>query len=59
MRAAMEDYTLVISDYVVEELYEVVRRKFPNRIGAIDEFLRQLPHEHASNVGARGAEDVH
>ena len=59
MRAAVEAHRLVISDYVVDELYEVVRRKFPTRIAAIDEFVRQLSHERVSNVGANDADDVH
>lgn len=57
-RNAVEEHALVISDHVVEELYEVVRRKFPNRIGAIEVFLRQFPHERVSNVDESAAYDV-
>lgn len=58
VRNAVEEYALVISDYVVEELYEVIGRKFPNKIEAIDAFLRQFPHERVSYVGESVADHV-
>lgn len=59
VRMAVEEHVLVVSDYVVEEFYEVIRRKFPKRIEAINEFLQQFPHERMSTVGESGAGDVH
>lgn len=58
VRRGVEEHSLVISDYVVEELYEVVGRKSPNKIEAIDAFLRQLPHERVSDVDESAADDV-
>jgi predicted nucleic acid-binding protein len=34
----VEDYTLVLSTYVVEELKSVVDRKFPSKMKAIENF---------------------
>jgi putative PIN family toxin of toxin-antitoxin system len=38
-------YKLIISSYVVNELYDIVKRKFPERECDIDEFLKTLPHK--------------
>jgi len=38
-------YTLLLSSYVVEELLDVTRRKFKNKVDVIDTLLRQLPYE--------------
>lgn len=59
VRAAVEAHALVISDYVVDELYAVIRRKFPTRIEAIDEFLREFPHERVSDAGTSVADELH
>lgn len=40
-----EDYTLVLSTYVVEELKSVVYRKFPSKMKAIEKFLTALSYE--------------
>ncbi len=40
------EHTLVICSYVVDELYRVVKRKKPNRVGAIDRFFSKLSFEH-------------
>lgn len=40
-----EDYTLVLSTYVVEELKSVVERKFPSKMKAIEKFLTALSYE--------------
>lgn len=40
-----EDYTLVLSTYVVDELKSVVERKFPNKLKAIEKFLTVLSYE--------------
>jgi len=58
VRNAVEEHALVISDHVVEELYEVVGRKFPNKIEAIEVFLRQFPHERVTDVDESAAADV-
>lgn len=39
------EHQLIISSYVVEELLNVVRRKFKNKLDAADIFLSQLPYE--------------
>ncbi len=41
----VEDYTLVLSTYVVEELKSVVERKFPSKMKAIEKFLTALSYE--------------
>lgn len=38
-------HELVLSSYIVNELLAVADRKFPNKVGAIDLFLIQLPYE--------------
>lgn len=41
----VEDYTLVLSTYVVDELKSVVDRKFPSKMIAIEKFLTALSYE--------------
>jgi predicted nucleic acid-binding protein len=41
----VEDYTLVLSTYVVVELKSVVERKFHSKIKAIEKFLTALSYE--------------
>ena len=38
-RKAMQSFHVVVSDYIIDELYEVVRRKFPSKEKALDGFL--------------------
>jgi putative PIN family toxin of toxin-antitoxin system len=38
-------HTLILSTYVLEELSAVVKRKFPDKIAAVDNFLMKLPFE--------------
>jgi putative PIN family toxin of toxin-antitoxin system len=38
-------HTLVLSTYVVDEMYEVVDRKFPGKTGVLDDFLSRIPYE--------------
>ena len=49
MNRLMEHLTkkcdLVLSSYVVDELLEVTRRKFKNKVDAVDALLSQLPYE--------------
>jgi putative PIN family toxin of toxin-antitoxin system len=40
-----DKYKLVLSTYVLDELAEVIRRKFKNKIGDMNEFLYNLPFE--------------
>ena len=35
-------HELVLSSYVVDELKDVIRRKFPKMVGELDEFLTTL-----------------
>lgn len=39
------EHRLVLSSYVVDELLDVVNRKFPGKADATDLFLSQLPYE--------------
>lgn len=39
------EHQLVLSSYVVDELLNVVRRKFKNKLQAIDLLLSQFPYE--------------
>lgn len=41
----VEDYTLVLSTYVVDELKSVVDRKIPSKMIAIEKFLTALSYE--------------
>jgi len=39
------EHQLVLSSYVVEELLNVVRRKFKSKLAAVDLLLSQFPYE--------------
>lgn len=39
------EYQLVLSSYIVEELLNVVCRKFKSKLEAVDTLLNQLPYE--------------
>ena len=39
------DHHLVLSSYIIDELFDVVERKFPEKIKAIDLFLTRLPYQ--------------
>jgi putative PIN family toxin of toxin-antitoxin system len=39
------EHQLVLSSYVVDELLNVTRRKFKNKVEAVDLLLSQLPYE--------------
>ena len=39
------EHQLVLSQYIVEELKEVVRRKFPDKIGITDTLLAKMNYE--------------
>lgn len=40
------EHQLVLSSYIVEELKDVVRRKFPNKVGVIDTLLAKMNYEY-------------
>ena len=40
-----DNETLVLSSYVIDELKDVVKRKFPNKMYDLDIFLYNLPFE--------------
>jgi len=39
------DHQLVLSSYIIDELLEVTKRKFPKKINDVDLFLTRLPYE--------------
>lgn len=43
-KASVENH-LVISSYVLDELFDVIRRKFPRQEGIADKFLQRIPYE--------------
>jgi len=49
MNALMEKVTtnhqLVLSSYIVDELFDVMQRKFPDKVETVDTLLSQLPYE--------------
>ena len=42
---AAEQFTLVLCSYVIDEIYTVIERKFPNHKSTIDRFLFKLSFE--------------
>lgn len=40
-----DNHTLVLSSYIIEELEDVVNRKFKNKTNSLSKFLYQLPYE--------------
>jgi putative PIN family toxin of toxin-antitoxin system len=42
---ATEEYTLVLCSYVIDEIYNVVERKFPEHKSTINKFLSKLSFE--------------
>ena len=45
MKKVTSEHTLVLSSYVVDELLDVIKRKFPTKIETVDTLLSQLPYE--------------
>jgi putative PIN family toxin of toxin-antitoxin system len=49
MNALMEkvatDHQLVLSSYIVDELFDITQRKFPDKVETVDTLLSQLPYE--------------
>lgn len=46
MECVFMKHQLVLSSYIVEELKNVVRRKFPHKITVIDELLSKMSYEY-------------
>lgn len=40
------NHQLVLSSYIVEELKDVIKRKFPNKVGVIDTLLAKMNYEY-------------
>lgn len=40
------EHQLVLSSYIVEELKDVVSRKFPNKVGVVDTLLAKMNYEY-------------
>lgn len=40
-----DNHTLVLSSFIIEELEDVVNRKFPNKTNNLSKFLYQIPYE--------------
>jgi len=45
MHKVTTEHQLVLSSYIVGELLDVTRRKFPSKVEAVDTLLSQLPYE--------------
>jgi predicted nucleic acid-binding protein len=45
MSKIMTEYQLVLSSYIIEELMNVVHRKFPDMVEPVDILLNRLPYE--------------
>ena len=39
-----DHHTLVLSSYIIEELKDVVKKKFPNQSNHLNQFLYQIPY---------------
>ena len=50
---AMQEHTLVICSYILEELQEVFDRKFPDKVQQLDTFLSSLAYELCSTPDIR------
>lgn len=46
MECIFSEHQLVISSYIVEELKDVVRRKFPDKAGVVDALLTKMSYEY-------------
>lgn len=46
MECVFMEHQLVLSSYVVEELKNVVKRKFPDKIAAVDKLLARMSYEY-------------
>ncbi len=46
MECIFMEHQLVLSSYIVEELKDVVRRKFPEKVGIVDALLAKMNYEY-------------
>lgn len=46
MECIFMEHQLVLSSYIVEELKDVVKRKFPNKAGVVDILLAKMNYEY-------------
>ena len=46
MECIFTEHQLVLSSYIVEELKNVVRKKFPNKAGVVDTLLAKMNYEY-------------
>lgn len=46
MECIFREHQLVLSSYIVEELKDVVKRKFPNKVGVVDTLLAKMNYEY-------------
>lgn len=46
MECIFREHQLVLSSYIVEELKDVVRRKFSNKVGIVDTLLAKMNYEY-------------
>lgn len=46
MECIFTEHQLVLYSYIVEELKDVVRRKFPNKVGIVDTLLAKMNYEY-------------
>lgn len=46
MECIFTEHQLVLSSYIVEELKDVVRRKFSNKVGIVDTLLAKINYEY-------------
>ena len=46
MECIFMEHQLVLSSYIVEELKDVVRRKFSNKVGIVDTLLAKMNYEY-------------
>lgn len=45
VKTITKKHTLVLSSFVVDELWDVIKKKFPKREGDVDTFLTKLSYE--------------
>ena len=46
MECIFMEHQLVLSSYIVEELKDVVSRKFPDKVGVVDTLLAKMNYEY-------------
>ena len=46
MRCIFMEHQLILSSYIVEELKEVVKRKFPTKVAVVETLLTKMNYEY-------------